>query len=90
MRATSSTQRGRGSPSDSERPPCEAELLRRVALGESDAFAPLYDLLASRAYGLALRLAADSSTAQDAVQEAFLRVWLHARSYDASRGSVNS
>jgi RNA polymerase sigma factor (sigma-70 family) len=41
-----------------------------------------------RAYGLARTIVHDSSTAEDVAQEAFVRAWRYAGSYDARRGSV--
>jgi RNA polymerase sigma factor (sigma-70 family) len=41
-----------------------------------------------RAYGLARTIVGDRGTAEDVAQEAFVRAWRYAGSYDARRGTV--
>jgi RNA polymerase sigma factor (sigma-70 family) len=41
-----------------------------------------------RAYGLAVQLVGDRAAAEDVAQEALVRAWRHAGSFDARRGTV--
>ncbi len=66
----------------------ETTWMKRVAAGDEPALTLLYDCLSPLAYGLSLRMAGDPSLAQDAVQEAFVRVWRQARRFDRSRGTA--
>ena len=51
------------------------ELLLRVADGDQDAFARLYDMLSPRAFGLILRVLVDRSQSEEVLQEVFLEIW---------------
>jgi len=61
-------------------------LLARVAEGDHKAFRRLYDLTHRKLFGLALLLVKQRDAAEDIVQEAFIRIWAKAGSFDATKG----
>jgi RNA polymerase sigma factor (sigma-70 family) len=63
-------------------------LLAGLAAGDRDAAAAFIRRFQRRAYGLARTIVVDPGTAEDVAQEAFVRAWRYAGSYDARRGSV--
>lgn len=64
-----------------------AVVLLRVADGDRRAFKILYDATSSRLLGLAIRMLSRRDAAEDVLQEAYVRVWLHAGKYDPDRGA---
>jgi RNA polymerase sigma-70 factor (ECF subfamily) len=68
----------------------DPELAAALVAGSQDALAELYDRYAPLAYGLALRILGDPARAEDVVQEAFMRIWNHAASFDSQRGSLRT
>ena len=63
-------------------------LLAGLATGDRDASAAFVRRFQRRVYGLARTIVHDSGTAEDVAQEAFVRAWRYAASYDARRGTV--
>ena len=63
-------------------------LLAGLAAGDRDASAEFVRRFQRRAFGLARTIVDDSATAEDVAQQAFVRAWRYAGSYDARRGSV--
>jgi len=68
----------------------DPELAAALAAGEADAVDALYLRYGALSYSLALRILGDTGRAEDAVQDAFVRVWRRASSFDAGRGSMRS
>lgn len=64
-------------------------LADRIAKGDQEAFAELYDRLAGTVMGLA-RAQLGDPTAEEIVQETFARVWRRASTYSAARGSLTA
>jgi len=56
-------------------------LLQAVAVGERQALRALYDLTATKLFGLALRITGRRDWAEDVVQESFVSIWHHAGDY---------
>ena len=61
------------------------ELLARTALSDQKAFAELYRVTSPHLYAVALRILRDAPAAEEALQESFVNVWHHARSYVAAK-----
>ena len=59
-----------------------------MVAGSQDALAEVYDRYAPLAYGVALRILGDPARAEDVVQEAFMKIWNNAASFDSRRGSL--
>ncbi len=68
----------------------EALALRRIAAGDAEALAPLYDALAPRLMALAVRLCSRKEDAEEVVQDVFVRLVRHADRFDPRVGTVRA
>ena len=66
--------------------PNDVRLLQRIAARDTAALAELYDRHSRLLFGLVLRMIRDRGEAEDILQEAFIRVWTRAETYDAQLG----
>ena len=66
--------------------PTDALLADRMAAGDDNALAEVYDGLGQAVYGAALRVLGDWSAAQDVVQDVFVELWSHPGRYDPTAG----
>jgi RNA polymerase sigma-70 factor (ECF subfamily) len=63
------------------------ELMRRVAAGDRAAFGKLYAATSAKLYGVVLRILRRRDLADEVMQEAYVRIWNNARSFDPARAS---
>ncbi|MEM8771658.1 MAG: sigma-70 family RNA polymerase sigma factor [Pseudomonadota bacterium] len=63
------------------------DLLARIALGDRRAFSEVYDRTSAKLFSVALRILSDQAEAEDALQEAYVKVWRNAASFEIGRAS---
>ncbi len=63
------------------------QALLGVAAGRRQALADLYSRTRAKLFGIALRILADRSEAEDALQDIYVTIWRKAGSYDPDRAS---
>src|SRR5688572_5531745 len=64
------------------------ELMAAIVARSDAALAQMYDLTASKLYGLARAMLGNVADAEEVVCDVFVQVWQTAPSFDATRGSV--
>ena len=64
------------------------KLIASIAQGDRKAFEQLYLLTSSQLYAVSLQLLQRKDLAEEALQEAFVRIWHNASEYGSERGSV--
>ena len=66
----------------------DEELARRLQQRDPGAMGDLYDRFGRLVYSVILSVVRDSATAEDLVQETFLRVWNRIQGFEAGRGAL--
>ncbi|MGI8965236.1 MAG: sigma-70 family RNA polymerase sigma factor [Limisphaerales bacterium] len=64
----------------------DAQLMQRIAQGDREAFATLYDHFAKPLFSLTVLILHDPKEAEDALQEVFLQIWERAAQFDGRVG----
>ncbi|MEM7241962.1 MAG: sigma-70 family RNA polymerase sigma factor [Pseudomonadota bacterium] len=59
-------------------------LIAKCALGDQKAFSALYDATSAKLLGVCIRVLSERAEAEDAMQEAFVKVWNNANRYQVT------
>jgi len=62
-------------------------LVVKIQQGDSKAFEKIYDAYSSALFGICKKILVDTEIAEDVLQDAFIKIWQKASSYDASKGT---
>lgn len=68
--------------------PDDFELMRRIADGDADALAALYDRHGALVYAVGLRMLSDRGAAEELVIDVFWEIWSRSGRYDPGRGAA--
>ena len=68
----------------------DADLMRRIVAQDQSALMALYERFGRKVYGLALHVLRDSRLAEEASQDAFLKVWNKSVQWDPTKGQLGS
>lgn len=66
----------------------EESLVALLKQGDKDAFSYLYDNYSAVLFGIIRRVIFDETTAQDVLQEVFIKIWNHIPQYDPAKGRI--
>lgn len=72
---------------ESDRTPSLTEMLERCASKDRQAFAQLYAATSAKLYGTVLRILKNERWSEEVLQEAYIKVWQKAGSFDAGKAS---
>ena len=68
----------------------DEQLTERMRQDDVDAYRTLVERNIDRAYGLALRILGNAADAEDVTQDAFVKAWMHRRSWQAGRAKFST
>ena len=86
MNTSLDSHHGRVSPRE---PRAHQQLIDRIVLGEEPALRELYDLLAPRAFAIALKVLADPFEAEEVLQDTFVEIWRGAVRFNSTRATAD-
>lgn len=66
----------------------EKEIVSLLQHGDKKAIALLYENYADSLYGVIKKIITDEDTAQDVLQESFVKIWRYAKKYDSSKAKL--
>ncbi|WP_233555664.1 RNA polymerase sigma factor [Pontibacter oryzae] len=66
----------------------EEELIARLQSGDAKAMSVLYDMYSATLFGVVMQIVKVEETAEDVLQEAFVKIWNSFQSYDAGKGRL--